>query len=417
MEKVKSYNELQEEVDELRRQLGEATQTIEAIRNGEIDALVVEGKNGHELYTLNSADRTYRTFIEQMSEGAVTLNPHGIVVYCNSRFANMIGEPVANIIPHPLADFIHPSDVSTFQRMIEEAWQTELKGEVRLKKSDHPIPVQLSITPIDLDSGRTLSIIATDLTTQKETLNSLRINNQQLEMMNIQLEQSNSDLQQFASVASHDLQEPLRKIQVFAHLLYEKYGHELSAVSKGYIEKIVRASNRMKVLIVDILNYSRLSSKDQHYAMTDVRAMIDELLLDLELVIKEKDAVIHVDHFPEMEINPGQMRQVFQNLLSNALKFSRSNVPPVIEIFYREAEPGGHQIHVKDNGIGFDEKFSKSIFNLFEKLHSKDDYDGSGIGLAIAKKIIEKHHGEIVVRSQPGIGTEFIITLPKGMVR
>jgi two-component system, chemotaxis family, CheB/CheR fusion protein len=177
----------------------------------------------------------------------------------------------------------------------------------------------------------------------------------------------------------------------------------------------------MKVLIIDILNYSRLSSNDNAFVKTDIWVMIDELLLDLELVIKEKQAKINVRDLPLMEINPGQMRQVFQNLISNAIKFSKRNVPPVIEIFCEEStisiSLSGDQIpccriHIKDNGIGFDEKFSETIFNLFEKLHSKDDYDGSGIGLSIAKKIIEKHHGQIAVHSQVDVGSEFIITLP-----
>ena len=421
MEKVEQNHDLVQENERLRQQLMEANDTIEAIRNGEIDALVVQGKNGHELYTLKSADRTYRSFIEQMSEGAVTLNSDGIIVYCNSSFATMVGGLAKDITSRSLIDLVHESHHQNYNDLIATGWQHETKGEIILNKGETLIPVQLSITSLKMDEGIALSVIVTDLTSQKAILNALKTNNEQLENINKQLELSNHDLQQFASVASHDLQEPLRKIQVFSHLLKEKFSHELSETSGNYLNKIVHAANRMKVLIIDILNYSRLSSNDTTYIRTDVKAMIDELLVDLELVIKEKNALIKVSEMPQMQINPGQMRQVFQNLISNALKFCKREVAPVIEI-YCEGVVMNHpitrkqvpycNIHIKDNGIGFDEKFSKSIFNLFEKLHSKDDYDGSGIGLAITKKIIEKHHGQIFVRSKVDVGTEFILKLP-----
>lgn len=422
MAKEKPYRELLAEIEQLRQELGDATDTIEAIRNGEVDALVVEGKNGHELFTLNSADRTYRTFIEQMSEGAVTLNPDRIIVYCNSSFATMVGELSRDVISSSFEKFVVTLDQIKVQGFIEKGWQQDVKGEISLNRNGVSVPVQLSITSLNMDNGKALSIIVTDLTSQKEIQNTLKIKNKQLVDMNYALESSNHDLQQFASVASHDLQEPLRKIQVFSHLLKDRFSHELSETPQTYLLKIVHAASRMKVLIVDILNYSRLSSNDNHYVMTDIKAMIDELLVDLELTIRKKNARITVADFPILEVNPGQMRQVFQNLVSNALKFSKPDVPCVVEIFHgaalkdSEAErelPGAYcHIHIKDNGIGFDEKFSRTIFNLFEKLHSKDDYDGSGIGLAITKKIIEKHGGRINVMSKVNVGTEFIISLP-----
>ena len=427
MTKVKPYEELLAEIEQLRQQLGDANDTIEAIRNGEVDALVVEGKNGHELFTLHSADRTYRTFIEQMSEGAVTLNPDRIIVYCNSSFANMVGELSRDVISSAFEKFVMTLDRVKVLDFIEKGWDQDVKGEILLSRNGVSVPVQLSITSLNMDNGKALSIIVTDLSAQKEIQNTLKIKNKQLEEMNYALESSNHDLQQFASVASHDLQEPLRKIQVFSHMLKDRFTHELSETPQTYLLKIMHAASRMKVLIVDILNYSRLSSNDNHYVKTDIKAMIDELLLDLELTIRDKNARIVVGDFPVMEVNPGQMRQVFQNLVSNALKFSRQDVPCVVEIFHdpalKEFEPerklpGPYcHIHIKDNGIGFDEKFSKTIFNLFEKLHSKDDYDGSGIGLAITKKIIEKHGGCIHVVSTVNVGTEFIISLPVNQPR
>lgn len=421
MEDVNDYRDPVHEISVLRDQLREANDTIEAIRNGEIDALVVHGKNGHELYTLRSADRTYRNFIEQMSEGAITLNYAGVVVYCNTSLARMVGKDAEEIISCHFLDLVNADDHENYNSLIKKAWNNDIKGEVKLKRNSSLVPVRLSITLLKMDEATALSLIVTDLTSHNEILGTLKANNDQLELINKQLELSNHDLQQFASVASHDLQEPLRKIQVFSHLLKEKFSDDFPDMAKTYLGKMVHAANRMKVLIIDILNYSRLSSNDKNYFRTDIRVMISELLVDLELVIKEKEAVISVGDLPLMEINPGQMRQVFQNLISNSLKFSRHTVPPLIDIWC-ESVVKYHtilkrqvpfcNIHVRDNGIGFDKKFSSSIFNLFEKLHSKDEYDGSGIGLAITRKIIEKHHGEISVLSEVNVGTEFIISLP-----
>jgi signal transduction histidine kinase len=178
----------------------------------------------------------------------------------------------------------------------------------------------------------------------------------------------------------------------------------------------------MNVLLFDILNYSKLSATGNKFESTDLNKLLAELLEDMELTISESHARIVVDHLPRLEINPGQMRQCFQNLLSNAIKFAKKGEPPMINIStvhgvdklaQREDYFGKFcHIRVRDNGIGFEEKYAKSIFNLFEKLHPKDQYEGTGIGLAIAKKIVEKHNGHITVKSKPGVGSEFIVSLP-----
>lgn len=409
------------ENEELRQQLDEARSTIEAIKNGEVDALVISGKNGHELFTLRSADHTYRIFIEKMTEGAVTLNAEGQIVYCNSSFASMVGQSFSNVVANTFEHYVLEADREQFSALLAQAWHSDCKGEFSLIHPSGIIPVQLSFTPLGIEDGMTLSILVTDLSAQKEALKQVRIKNEQLAAMNVALELSNHDLQQFASVASHDLQEPLRKILIFSSSLKNKFYPELSQGSRHLLEKIESSANRMKTLIIDILNYSKLSSNTNEYAKTDLHDVIDELLEDLELTIQQKNATIKVHDLPVVEINRGQMRQVFQNLVSNALKFSKKDIAPHIEIFSTTEDitleglntpKRWCHIHIKDNGIGFDPKYSRIIFNLFEKLHSKDDYEGTGIGLAITKKIIEKHHGHIDVTSEPGIGTEFILSLP-----
>lgn len=246
---------------------------------------------------------------------------------------------------------------------------------------------------------------------------------QELEQINTALESSNNDLQQFASVASHDLQEPLRKIQMFAKIIQELYENEPDNPTLGYVDKIIRASERMRSLITDILNYSRLSANDNTYELTDINDLFQGILDDFELTIKDKEATIQISDIPDLEVNPGQIRQVFQNLISNALKFTKSSEAPLIRItsqrlakrsFMSMPQENGPYclITIVDNGIGFDPEFAVNIFNLFQRLHSKDKYEGTGIGLAITKKIIEKHNGLIRATSKEDQGSTFSIILP-----
>jgi PAS domain S-box-containing protein len=418
----KTIEELQKEVEELRFQLTEANDTIEAIRTGQIDALVVQGQEGHQLYSLKSADQTYRVFIEKMTEGAVTLNPEGIILYCNSRFASMVNSSLSQVIGVPFADFVAEENKTQYNGLFQKCWADDCKGEILLVTGESRTPVQLSLTTLELKEGVSLSIILTDLTAQKKAQQQLKENNLKLEETNRALEISNHDLQQFASIASHDLQEPLRKIQVFSNLLKEKQG-ELSESSIKYLQKIVDSSSRMKALILDILDYSKLSASDPHLVCVNLNEVLHEIKEDFELIIAEKGAQVIADDLPCLEVNKGQIRQVFQNIISNALKFSKPGMPPVIEIrckrvteksFTSEEHEEGHYclITIKDNGIGFDDKYVHNIFYLFERLNSKDQYEGTGIGLAIAKKIIEKHNGLVTAVSREGHGAEFQIILP-----
>ena len=411
------------EIELLKKQLQEANDTIEAIRRGEIDALVIKGKKGNEVFTLESADRTYRVFLEKMNEGAVTLNGAGIIQYCNSSFASMINRAPKRVIAELFEDFVSSDDRQYLRELVHHGWKLDVKGEVSLIANNGLIPVQLSISPLRLGEEFSLSMLVTDLTRQKEAQLQLKLKNEQLAVSILALEVSNNDLQQFAYVASHDLQEPLRRILLFTHALKDKFEHELSSMSMmSIIDKVIASATRMKILIVNILDYSRLSREDLDFESTDLKLLIQELLEDLELVIGEKKALIFIDNMPVMPVIKAQLRQVFHNLIGNALKFAKEGDCPSIDITSSDVLEGFaliekfpekfFHIHVRDKGIGFEEKYTKSIFNLFERLNSKDAYEGTGIGLAVCKKIIEKHHGHISVNSKPGMGSEFIISLP-----
>jgi signal transduction histidine kinase len=238
---------------------------------------------------------------------------------------------------------------------------------------------------------------------------------------NRELEQTNIELQQYASIASHDLQEPLRKITMFSRMLLDKHaaGNPEAAVMA---EKVVASTERMRSLINDLLNYSSLSSETP-YQHADLGEIMRETLADLEYTIVEKDAVVNMGSLPGADVVPGQMRQLFQNIISNALKFSKQGERPVVDIWGEVIAskacdavpaPDGEylRICIRDRGIGFDPSYTARIFNLFQRLHLKTEYEGTGIGLAIAKKIVEKHGGLITANSAEGDGATFIIILP-----
>jgi signal transduction histidine kinase len=244
-----------------------------------------------------------------------------------------------------------------------------------------------------------------------------------LQQSNKQLEESNHDLQQFASVASHDLKEPLRKIQVFSNIIREKQMLDKQSNLVNYLDKVILSSERMSKLITDLLDYSRLSEAGL-FQEADMHVILNEILSDLELTISEKNAVVNIkNQLPKAEVIPGLIRQLFQNIISNALKFSKPGQAPVITVTCEKIkkevtgevtnDPGEYcRIEIADNGIGFNEKYLSKIFTIFQRLNPRDQYDGTGIGLAIAKKIIDKHNGHLTATSRENEGATFVITLP-----
>ena len=239
-----------------------------------------------------------------------------------------------------------------------------------------------------------------------------------------ELARSNAELQQFASVASHDLQEPLRKIQAFGNRLKEKCGDVLSEQGRDYIERMQNAAGRMQTLIDDLLTLSRITTRAQPFVEVNLDKVTREVLSDLEVRIHQTNGHVEVGKLPAIEAEPVQMRQLLQNLISNALKFGREEEPPVVKIYSQlimsqQRSPDeeasiteSYQIIVEDNGIGFDEKYLDRIFNVFQRLHTRSEYEGTGMGLAICRKIAERHGGSITAESTPGRGAKFIVTLP-----
>jgi hypothetical protein len=227
-----------------------------------------------------------------------------------------------------------------------------------------------------------------------------------------ELARSNKELEQFAYVASHDLQEPLRMVGSYMQLLAERYQGQLDERAERYIAYAVDGANRMKRLIDDLLAYSRAGTQSTALVPTDSQAVLEDVLGGLQVAIEEKQATVTHDPLPTVLADEVQLGQVFQNLIANALKFS-NEAPPRIHVgAQRDAERGAWRFSVADNGIGLDPKFAERIFVIFQRLHGPTEYPGTGMGLAICKKIVERHGGRMWVESQPGQGATFYFTLP-----
>ncbi|MDO8413675.1 MAG: PAS domain S-box protein [Gallionellaceae bacterium] len=239
---------------------------------------------------------------------------------------------------------------------------------------------------------------------------------EQLKKFATQLDQSNRELQDFASIAAHDLQEPLRKISAFGDRLQSACGESLSEQGRDYLKRMQNASERMQALINDLLTLSRVTSKGQPFVPTDLAQSVREVLSDMEIRIEQCGGRVELGELPTIDADPSQMRQLLQNLIGNALKF-KGEAAPVVKIYQQSSAPNTCTILVEDNGIGFDEKYLDRIFIIFERLHSRSDYEGTGIGLAVCRKIVERHGGTITARSTPGQGATFMVTLPLKQVK
>lgn len=262
---------------------------------------------------------------------------------------------------------------------------------------------------------------ATDITEERQQQRVLR-------QMNQDLQQSNENLQQFASIASHDLQEPLRKIQSFGKLLQSQFAEQLGPTGTDMISRMQAASGRMTTLIQDLLTYSRLTTHRQPFLPVSLGQLIAEIIDDLEPLMQEGQATVDCDALPTVPGDASQLRQLFQNLLINAIKFRQPGQLPKIQVQCRTLEGSdvpeelpAHgryaEISVTDNGIGFDERYLDRIFQMFQRLHGRNQYEGTGVGLAICKRIVENHQGLITAQSVPGVGSTFRVVLPLEVVK
>lgn len=355
-------------------------------------------------------EKNFRNAFEHAPIGMALVDLKGFIIQMNQSLAEMTAYVELELVSKKVSTFIHPDELDRYNKNFEKLIQgdTEMNQiEVRcITKTKKEIWVQITASVVKDQVEKPLYVIVQiyDVTTR---ILSLR----RLNAINIELERSNTELQDFAYVASHDLQEPLRKISSFSSLLVQTYARNLPEQAVEYLDVINTSSVRLSTLINDLLTYSRVSAQAQPFQKVNLNALIHDILKDMETSVSENNAVIDVAPLCEVDGDPMQLRLLFQNILSNSLKYRKAETKPVIEI----TSINNHnncRIHIKDNGIGFNEKYLDKIFTIFQRLHHRRKYEGTGIGLAICKKIVDRHHGTITARSREGEGSTFIITLP-----
>lgn len=391
--------------------------SVLAITN-EVTQEVLARKRIEELAAQMQAGRDeLEAVINSMSEGVVVIEPNGRVVSANPAALKLHGAPSLAELPENMAEYakvfemLHadgrPLHVSDWPIMDAIKGQPVVNMELSGRRLDtgQTWVASYSITPVRNRSGQvSLLVVAIyDLTPIKQAERHLR-------QLMAELERSNNDLEQFAYVASHDLQEPLRMISGFMTLLREHYEHTLDERAKEYIAYAVDGSNRMQALIQGLLRYSRISSRGQAFTSISMQEVYERALADLHAQITASSATVTHDPLPEVVGDETQLVQVFLNLIGNALKFKSADRLPVVHVGAARRN-GGWQFYVRDNGIGIDPEQYGRVFQLFQRLHNFEDFEGTGIGLALVKKIIERHGGSIWVESEPGQGSTFYFTL------
>lgn len=345
--------------------------------------------------------------VDSSPDPVFAIRPSGRLIFANALLRAILGIEQADVGAVNIFDHMPPQAVDVVRPMLDEMLSLP-PGEARYDEMHSRSLGWFSVgAKSHAGPDGSVALIAgsiRDITTQK---------NQQAELEAAQkaLLESNRDLQDFAYVASHDLQEPLRKIMAFGNRLNTKFDDDLDDQAKDYLHRMQNAAGRMQVLIDDLLTFSRVSTRAGEAEPTDLTEVVQGVLGDLEIAIAECGARVEVGELPTLGADPSQMRQLFQNLIGNALKFRRPGVAPVVRVTASQQGPSWRVV-VMDNGIGFDEQYAEKIFTVFQRLHGRSEYEGSGIGLSVVRRIVERHDGAISASSTPGEGAVFTITLP-----
>ena len=535
----KTELELRVELERVQARLNELEATQNAIRRGDVDAIVVDGPNGSQVFTLQSPEDPYRILAERMNEGAATLSADGTILFCNRRLAEMVEIPSEQLLGSPFSSILREDRRNFFQELLRSTVKNDIRTEHELlREGKSPLPVQLSLSlvafselekvfclvatdlselnrakrglreqseifelaqdaivirdlhgriqswnrgakdlygwPAEEALGRVISdllhtlfpqpfeaieallltskewegevtqtrrgggtvVVASrwsllrdergiptaileinrDITARKEAEEKLRKLNQELEsrvaLRTRELADSMKDLESFAYSVSHDLRAPLRHIDGFLTLLSTRTYATLDDSSKHYIDRTLLASRRMGELIDDLLQFSRTGRTEIHKAPVDLNALIQEVLRELEPEARTRKVNWQLAQLPTVAADKAMLKQVVANLVGNALKFTRGRETAQIEVGSKPGLNGEFVLFVRDNGAGFDMRYYNKLFQVFQRLHSDQEFEGTGIGLAICRSIVEHHGGRIWAEGSVGEGATFYFSLP-----
>jgi PAS domain S-box-containing protein len=356
--------------------------------------------------TLKQSEARYRGIFEGIQDAIFVESLTGEILDVNARACEMFGWNREQFLSMNMADLVPKGHLAVVANGEVDALLPEKPVEmVNRRASGEHFPVEIAARLQQISDETVMLVIVRDITERKRV-------ERELEQSRLELERSNEELEQFASVVSHDLQEPLRVMSGFTNLLAKRYHGQLDAEADEYVGFIVDGAERMQRLIHDLLAFSRVGTRGKDFQWTECEIVLEQAAANLKIAIEESGAQITHDPLPKIKADRTQLEQLFQNLLGNAIKF-HGDAKPVVHI---RAESRDHEwlFSVSDRGIGIDPKDVDRIFGCFQKLHSRTEYPGTGLGLAICKKIVKRHGGRIWVKSESGKGSTFYFTVPKG---
>jgi PAS domain S-box-containing protein len=369
---------------------------------------------------MRRSEARFRSLIENATDVITVLDADGRIRFESPSVKRILGYDPDELVGRPVMDYVHPDDRAHVQQALSERLRNPgavQSVELRFRHRDGRwrILAARGANRLDDPAVRAIVVNSRDVTERREA-------EEKLQAYARELQRSNRELQDFAYVASHDLQEPLRKIQAFGDRLSARAGGALDDQARDYLARMQAAAARMQALIQDLLAYSRVTTRPVPFVPVDLNQVAAEVEGDLQVRIAATEATVEVGPLPEVEGDAMQMRQLLLNLMGNAVKFHRPGVPPVVRVSGRvmgegeaPVEPGVSswaEVTVKDEGAGFDEKYLDRIFAPFQRLHGRGEYEGTGMGLAICRRIAERHGGTLEARSQPGTGSAFTLRIP-----
>ena len=384
-----------------------------AIRNAEGQIVRLLG-TAQDITEDRLNEERFSNLLEAAPDGMVICNAEGEITLVNAQTESLFGYERHELLGASLEILIperyHHKHVDHRENYFVSPVARNMGAGVDLfgrRKDGTEFPVEVSLSPFSTPNGRVVIAAVRDVTDSRKA-------QQNLARYARELERSNAELERFAYVASHDMKEPLRKIQAFGDRLSERFSDTLGDTGNDYVKRMQDAAHRMASLIEDMLTYSRIEIRSGAWESVNTQTLLDSCLHNLDMLIQENNAVVNADPMPVVEGHPWQLEMLLQNLIGNALKYRSLSRDPVIDIKVRQDQPeeAWVEIEIRDNGIGFEEDYAKQIFEPFERLHTHKEYPGTGIGLSICRKVVDHHHGNITASGKTDEGASFTIRLP-----